>query len=88
MKRTAREISWHHKPGWTGLRMSSDTWVVVRVRSAIDLELVAEVQSEINGMPNSAFSPMGGQEDTFFEQKRRQHQFVMKGVGTVQCRFR
>ena len=80
MKRNAREISWHHKPGWNGLRMSSDTWVVVRVRSAIDLELVADVQSEINGMPDSAFKPMGGQADTFFEQKRRQRQFAMKGV--------
>jgi hypothetical protein len=78
MKRMGREISWHHKPGWNGLRMSSDTWVVVKVRSAIDLELVAAVQSEIKGMPDSAFQPMGGQQHAFFDQKRRQHQFVIK----------
>lgn len=78
MKRMGREISWHHKPGWNGLRMSSDTWVVVKVRSAIDLELVAAVQSEIKGMPDSAFKPMGGQQHAFFDQKRRQHQFVIR----------
>ena len=78
MVRTAREISWHPSISLTGMRMSSDVWVVLRVKKAIEISLVDAVRQEIFSLPDSAFQPMGGQEDKFFEQKRRQHQFLMK----------
>ena len=78
MLRTAREICWHPGISLTGMRMSSDVWVVFRVHKAIDISLLDAVRQEIFSLPDSAFQPMGGQEDKFFEQKRRQHQFVMK----------
>ena len=45
-------------------------WVVFRVDKAIEISLVDAVREEIFCLPESVFSPMGGQQDKFFEQKR------------------
>ena len=78
MVRVARETSWHPSISLTGMRMSLDVWAVFRAEKAIDISLVDAVREEIFCLPDSAFKPMGGQQDKFFEQKRRQHQFLMK----------
>ena len=70
MLRTAREICWHPGISLTGMRMSSDVWVVFRVHKAIDISLLDAVRQEIFSLPDSAFQPMGGQQDKFFDQKR------------------
>ena len=79
MVRVARETSWHPSITLTGMRMSSDVWVVFRVEKAIEISLVDAVREETFYLPDSAFSPTGGQQDKFFEQKRRQHHSVPYG---------
>ena len=87
MVRAARETSWHPSISLTGMRMSSDVWAVFRVEKAIDISLVDAVREEIFCLPDSAFKPMGGQQDKFFEQKRRQHQFAMKDASKPTMRL-
>lgn len=77
-KQLAREVSWHHSVALEGLRMSADVWIVLSVPGCVASKLVDEVRQEMCELPTSAFKPMGGQSDKFFEQMRRQHQFSFK----------
>ena len=78
LRRNARETHWHQSLSKSGVRMASDVWVVLSVIQGVGAALIDDVRQHIFSMPSDKFQSMGGQSDTFFEQKRRQHQFALQ----------
>ena len=68
-----RDTKWHHSVTQDGARMDSGIMALLLIPLAISASMVSAVQVQISKMKDSAFVAMGGQDETFFSQKRRQN---------------
>ena len=78
-----RDTKWHHSITQDGARMDSGVMALLLIPLAISASMVSAVAVQISEMKDSAFVAMGGQDERFFSQKRKQNMLPFANVNSA-----